>query len=87
MAKSDPRISIAPSLNAVAEAQALDQGITKKELIEAALRFYLKNSAMTAELRELATYQAKQTLQVSSDLRVIAKYIVDRHLIDPEEGR
>ncbi|WEK03343.1 MAG: hypothetical protein P0Y65_14220 [Candidatus Devosia phytovorans] len=86
MAKSDPRISIAPSLNAVAEAQALDLGITKKELIEAALRFYLKNSAMTAELRELAAYQAKQTLQLSSDLRVIAKYIVDRHSIDLDEG-
>jgi hypothetical protein len=87
MSKSDPRIPVDPMIVELLKAHAKERRTSPRELVEAAVRFYFSHSAVSAEFRDLALTQARQTAKVQAQIGMIADFIADAHVRDVREER
>lgn len=78
MAKSDPKITIAPDLSLALDAVAKLEKTSKRALIEEILRRGLRRNEVEMQILDLVKTMAAQTVLTSDRIESIADFIADR---------
>ncbi|GAB5426949.1 MAG: hypothetical protein Devi2KO_04080 [Devosia indica] len=78
MAKSDPKITIAPELSLALDALAKLEKTSKRALIEEILRRGLRRNEVEMQILDLVKTMATQTVLTSDRIELIADFIADR---------
>lgn len=78
MAKSDPKITIAPELSLALDAVAKLEKTSKRALIEEILRRGLRRNEVEMQVLDLVKTMAAQAVLTGDRIESIADYIADR---------